>query len=196
MSAGQLLRGLVSQAMRSAKPNRILQQPFVFPPGSFKFTAAKAGYWKFVMWGHGGGADGVGNGSGAYLEKTKFMALSESALVVVGQFTGSTNDSTVTFEDGSVLIAGSAGGSTPGVAMGGDVNLAGTAGSAIGGPGQGSGGGAGGGAGNGGAGAPALLPYRGGNGAPAGLNRCGHGAGSGISGGAPAGLILVAFMRS
>lgn len=187
--------------MRAQKLNKLLQQPFVFTGGSFTFTAPKAGYWKFVAWGPGGSGAGSGAASGSYGEITRFVGRLQTVAVAAPP-PGA--DTTLTFADGSIATAGQASGSVAGVASGFDTSLPGTAGtvggtSSAGGAGQGTGGGAGGanaGANDGGAGAPAILPYRGGRGGSGTTGATGYGAGSGQLGGVGGvGLVLAVFMR-
>jgi hypothetical protein len=171
----QNLRGFVGQGMRQQKLNKHLQEPFSFPGQhlSYAFTPPRAGYWKFVLWGPGGaGVPGVAGGaSGAYAEITRFLTPAQTVTIVAGEpFTGSAAiDTTVTFPDGSTIIAGAASGAVAGVPSGGDFGFTGTAGvNGNGNPGAGTGGGSGGagtGSSSGGAGAPGRLPYRGGTGA-------------------------------
>ena len=156
--------------------------PQQFPPGSYTFTPTVSGFWQFVLWG-GGGEDNAatnGGGSGGYCEITKFLTTAQTVALVVG--VGARNAvagtaSSATFPDGTVVTAGAASGRNGGTATGGDVNLAGSLGGdgSVGGNGAaglGTGGGLGGagatGSRGGGAGAPANLPFRGGDGGTAG----------------------------
>lgn len=145
--------------------------PQQFPPGSYTFTPTVSGWWKFVAWGGGEGGSGVtGGGSGGYCEITKFLTTGQTVAVVVGKgfdASSSATSSTATFPDGTVATAGAASGATGGTASGGDVNLNGSAGGngGAGAAGLGTGGGAAGTGSGGGAGAPANLPFRGGDGA-------------------------------
>jgi hypothetical protein len=156
-----------------------LQQPFNFPEAaSYTFTAPASGRWKFIGWGPGGsGAVGNPGASGSYFEITKLLPIGATVAVVCG-IVGSTNTS-VTFQDGTVATAGRAAGGAPGTATGGDVNLAG---SAPGVAGLGTGGGTSGGGPTDGAGAPANLPYRGGNGLTGSAVAPAPGAGGGDPG--------------
>lgn len=178
-----------------------------YTPGTYTFTAPRAGYHKFVLWGPAGascvGTLAVPGGSGAYVEYSRFMGAGETVSVVVGL---SGSNTTLTFANGKVVTAGTGGdnsGGTPGtggVASGGDVNLNGTAGNA--GSGAGSGGGFAAPGSQNGAGAPAVLPFRGGYGG--GTNALGGAPGgshSGGYGGAVAtvlgsdGLAIILFVR-
>lgn len=139
-----------------------------FTPGSYSFTPTKAGYWKFVGWGPGGGSTGANPAaSGAYFEKTVFLSITQTVAIVVADGAALNGPTTLTFPNGLVVSATSGQeGNNPGVATGGDVNLNGSnPGSA----GLGTGGGAAPTAGGTGAGAPAMLPFRGGRG-PNGLD--------------------------
>jgi hypothetical protein len=177
-------------ATRFGLENR--QEPQHFPAGTYTFKAPVAGDWKFVGWGPGGGsnAGAAGGASGAYVEVTRHLAAGQKVDIVVRD-SSVTTATTITFPDGTVASAGGASGATAGVASivnrkPGDVMLDGTAGkptgtAANGDAGQGTGGGAGGTGGtfpstdSGGAGAPANLPYRGGNGGSLGSLGSGHG---------------------
>jgi hypothetical protein len=179
---------------------------FQYPPGTFTFRPNKAGYWKFVCWGPGGGEDNtgsapVGSGSGGYVEYTRFMGPAETTTIVVAPPPiGAGVPTTVTFADGRVLSAGpgvgASSGGAGGSASGGDVNLPGSA-SGL------AGLGTGGGAASQGAGAPANLPFRGGDGAGNGSGTApgnspgGGGGGNGSNHQTPggAGQVLVVFIR-
>jgi hypothetical protein len=191
------IRGFKGQNMRGRLPVSVVCANF--PPGSYTFTAAKGGKYKFIAWGAGGGAGtagagtDTGGGSGGYAEITMFLATGQSVAVVVGVggLFASGGNTTLTFPNGKVVTCtgGAAGaassGGTAGTATGGDVNLAGSAGvtGGTGGSGLGTGGGVGGGGTGGGAGAPANLPFRGGVGTSAvSLNTPGPGAGGGATG--------------
>lgn len=156
--------------------------PQQFPPGSYTFTPTVSGWWKFVLWGGGGEDNAATNGGGScgYCEITKFLTTAQTVALVVG--VGARNAvvgtaSSATFPDATVVTAGAASGRNGGTATGGDVNLAGSLGGdgSVGGNGAaglGTGGGLGGagatGSRGGGAGAPANLPFRGGDGGTAG----------------------------
>jgi|SRR5579859_2055141 len=180
-----------------------LQQPFSFPAAAaaYTFSPPTSGYWKFVTWGAGGtGSNGtVAGSSGAYAEITKFLTPASKVSIVVPL----SGDTVLTFPDGTVVTAGKAanGGGSPGVASGGDVNLAGSTGgltgSHVGNPGLGTGGGLGGpvALGSGGAGAPANLPYRGGDGGGSSVPGTGGGGAESAGGVFGAGLVLAVFMR-
>lgn len=167
------------------------QQPYNFPPGSHTFTPPRDGYWKFVLWGAGPTANGSQAGSsGAYCEITKYLSTTQSVAIFVSIPAGSPVATTATFPDGSVASAGSAdGGGTPGVATGGDVNLAG---SALGVAGLGTGGGAA----SLGAGAPANAPFRGAPGGGSGERGKTPGSGGATTFPGGDGLALAVFVRS
>lgn len=180
MSGPNFLRlpGWRGQAMSIPRRGDVMAYAAVFPVGSFTFTAAASGVYKFYLWGGGDGGDGTGGGgaSGSYAEKTVRLMLGASLSGTVGRGGGSEGapgNTTLTLVDGSVVVAPAPSGrTTPVAGSGGDINLTGsipggTAGT-NGGSGQGTGGGAGGlGDGStagGGGGAPANLPMRGGKG--------------------------------
>lgn len=171
--AGQpgIARRPIATAAGARSTQTAATSPQQFPPGSYTFTPAVSGWWKFVLWGGGEGGGAVtGSGSGAYSEITKFLTASQTVAVVVGKGyddSSSATSSTATFPDGTVVTAGAASGATGGTASGGDVNLNGSAGGngGAGSAGLGTGGGAAGTGSGGGAGAPANLPFRGGAGA-------------------------------
>jgi len=190
---GICARGAIA-SHRVGKPGGAIihPEPFTFTAraATYAFAPPRAGYWKFVLWGAGGGGGGVGSSggaSGAYAEVARFLSPVQTVTIIAGMpFDGTARtDSTVTFPDGSIVVAGSANFSIPGIATGADFSINGTAGVGTGNlngnPGGGSGGGAGGvgvgGLGSGGAGAPARLPYRGGAGQTDG-RFAGIGAGS------------------
>jgi hypothetical protein len=134
------IRGFKGQNMRGRLPVSVVCANF--PPGSYTFTAAKGGKYKFIAWGAGGGAGtagagtDTGGGSGGYAEITMFLATGQSVAVVVGVggLFASGGNTTLTFPNGKVVTCtgGAAGaassGGTAGTATGGDVNLAGSAG--------------------------------------------------------------------
>lgn len=175
-----------------------------FPPrpGSgnvYTFTPPKPGFYKFVQWGGGGSGDGTGaGGSGAYTETTAFMSLGDKATITVGR---ADQNTTVVLPDGRTITAGAGigggAGGTGGVATGGDINLSG---SAAGVAGLGSGGGLIVNSGSSvGGGAPAVLPFRGGD----GQGSINFGTGPGGGGWGPsatntqaaAGLAIAVFVR-
>lgn len=178
--------------------------PQQFPPGSYTFTPTVSGWWKFVLWGAGGGYSGAaGGGSGSYCEITKFLTTGQTVALVVGvggyeSATAPTN-STATFPDGTVATAGAGtNAGAAGTATGGDVNLSGSASGVA---GLGTGGGAAGTGAAGGAGAPANLPFRGGAGGNDGGIKPAKGPGAGGAGSASAaaggdGLIIAFLARS
>lgn len=159
-------------------------------PGSFSFRPTRAGYYKFCGWGAGGGNDV--SGSGAYFEITEYLDPAKAVAITVGLGTlNAGTATTVTLPSGRVATAN--GGLTAGAAVtatGGDVNLSG---SVAGAPGGGTGGGA---AGDGG-GAPANLPFRGGDGGGTGRDGRAPGGGSGVigSGSGAHGQVIVIFDR-
>lgn len=176
--------------------------PAVSTSKSYNWSPPRAGYWKFVLWGAGDGSNGAGvqGASGAYAEKTLFLSPKDVVAILVGIGKGGVGaDTTVTPPSGLVITAGGGNGSTGGVASGGDVNLNG---SAPGSNGLGTGGGLSGDPTT--AGAPAMLPHRGGNGAfNAGTGPfCGGTPGGGGVGGAivfgagGSGYVEVSFVRA
>jgi hypothetical protein len=147
-----------------------LPAPYQFPPGSHTFRVPITGYWKFVAWGMGGFPTAGGGASGAYVEITRMLRKDTIVTIAVARLEV-VGDSRVTFPNGDVAIAGSASGSTPGMATGGDVSVNGSNGGATGAnngvAGLGTNGGRGGGTASGtagGGGAPANLPFKGGDG--------------------------------
>lgn len=161
-------------------------EPFTFPapPGGQKvyaFAIPRTGLWKFVAWGAGGGSSTPASSSGAYVEVSRFLAADAVVTITVGAGThnaaGFASIIDLSAVGGPVATAGGglANAVGPGTASGGDVNLNG---SPPGTPGLGTGGGFGG--VNTGGGAPANLPYRGGDGAN-------PGATVGLPGGTPGG---------
>jgi hypothetical protein len=155
-----------------------LQSPYVFPAGSKTWPAPASGHWKFIAWGAGGQdvSGGNGGGSGAYVEITKILMRGQAVSVVVG-VGNSTTDTKLTFPDGTIATAGRASGATGGTATitgnlsNSDVLLNGTTGGAgAGGAGAGTGGGAAGSGAASGCGAPANLPFYGGDGSSTGVN--------------------------
>lgn len=169
-----------------------VQEPFLFPPGSYSFKPPKAGYWKFVGWGPGGvNSSTSGGGSGAYIERTLYLRTSDVVTLSVGHSLitiGAQANTSLTEPGGRVVTAGGASGATGGTATNGDVNLNGSAGLSGGtasANGAGTGGGLAGvasGGNSGGAGAPANLPYRGGAGGTGngGVNASGASPGGGM----------------
>lgn len=168
-----------------------------YTPGSYTFVPPKAGYYKFVLWGAGDGSN-PGGASGAYSEKTVFLTVAQSVPIVVGLGNAGApgGDTTVSLPGVAVVTAGGGNGATPGVASGGDLNLNG---STSGNPGLGSGGGPVGSVGGNPAGAPGVLPFRGGGGAT-GPTLAGISPGGGGSAGASAwpggmGMVIALFVR-
>lgn len=196
MPAGQPLRGFVGQSM-AAKKKGFSGFAAQYTPGSYTFVAPLPGYYKFILWGAGDGSN-PGGGSGAYSEKTAFLTPALSVPIVVGIGTAAAvgGDTTVSLPGAAIVTAGGGNGATGGVASGGDLNLNG---SASGNPGQGSGGGAVGTVGGNPAGAPGVLPFRGGGGAT-GPTLAGISPGGGGSAGASAwpggmGMVIVLFVK-
>jgi hypothetical protein len=198
------------QVARAHSTGPDLQQPYSFPASqtAYSFTPPVAGRWKFVGWAPGGsGSNTTSGGSGGYFEITRRVTPAHTIAITVGRQLLS--DTSVVLPDGSTATATRGSGATAGAATGGDVNLAGTAGSGSGingVAGLGTGGGAGGtlnGGNDGGAGAPANLPYRGGvggnGGGASGPEGTGPGAGGGRTGSAAqvaggAGFVLAIFL--
>jgi hypothetical protein len=163
------VKGLVGQGMDGRKA---VLTPYTtnYPVGSWTFTTPASGAYKFILWGGGAVGQNVSfaGASGAYSEYTRNLGYGETVALVVGAAGAA---STATFRDTKVVTAGGAAAMVAGVASGGDVNLDGSAGvvhsGVAGANGSGTGGGAGGttnGTIAGGAGAPAVLPHRGGAG--------------------------------
>jgi hypothetical protein len=184
------------------------QQPYNFGTGTHTFTVPRSGFWKFVVWGEGGGAAGAdtkGAASGAYAEKTKRLSAGQTVTVAVpSNDTNNTVDgyngatTIVTFPDATtVTCTGGTRGASPtgGTATGGDVNISGSANNVV-------GGGTNGGGINGasqalnGGGAPANLPYRGGDGGGSIVPRGGTPGAGGLTGapGGP-GAVLAVFIH-
>lgn len=196
MTAGQPLRGFVGQHM-AAKKKGFAGYAAQYTPGSYTFIPPVSGYYKFIQWGAGDGSN-PGGASGAYAEKTAFLtpALSVPMVVGLGNAGAPGGDTTVNLPVTGLVTAGGGNGITPGVASGGDLNLNG---STSGNPGLGSGGGPVGSVGGNPAGAPGVLPFRGGGGAT-GPTLAGISPGGGGSAGASAwpggmGQIIVFFVR-
>ena len=204
-------RALASRKIATTQPAGFDPYVTTFPPGSWTFNAPASGRYKFVAW--GAGVKGYGN-SGAYFEKTTFLTLGQAVLIVVGLDESNTYiDTTVTLPNGIVCTAqrGIQTSGTAAVATNGDVNLAGSlGGDGAGSPGQ-NGNGTGGGAGSADqyangtwapAGAPGMLPFRGGDAASltnVGARKySGPGAGGSSAGSSiwtPAGIGLVIAVR-
>jgi hypothetical protein len=181
--------GLARRQIGARYAIAVPQQPYNFPPGTHTWSPPKAGYWKFVYWGGGGGSFSASGGSGAYGEVTRFLTPAQSVSISVGMGGHSSaagQTTTLIFSNGLQASAsgGANDGGAGGTATGGDVNLSGSAGvssGSISSAGQGTGGGTGG--LNCGGGAPANLPYHGGNGGnPSGLPNPGGGAPGGGAG--------------
>lgn len=208
LNSSDKIFGLVAQSMGGSKATRVELGQYVIP-ATYNFTAPRTGFYKFVLWGAGGSGNtqSPGAGSGAYLEYTRLMSAGDRAVISVPASAPPVNNGaacTVSFmSDGKIISAGGGttySGSTPGsggIAVGGDVNIAGSSGGAIGAYGQ-TGGGTAGGAGGGpfstsaggGGGAPANTPYIGSPGVTArnGIFVNTPGPGAGGSGGYNAGL--------
>lgn len=185
----------------------------IIPAGSTSWTAPASGKFKFHLWSAGfGGISGQGGCSGSYAEKTKNLIKGQVLPVAVGYGRcpaagGNSSDTSVTFPDGTVVLANGPTVPTDVVtATGGDVNLgnsqgAATTGGLPGATGLGTGGALGGPGDNstigGGGGAPAMLPMIGGRhiagekrgGTPGGGGRGEDGAGGATYGGD--GLVIV-----
>lgn len=151
---------------------------------TYTWTCPETGTYKVIAKGCGGSSNGLGTGgaSGSYSEKTRLFRKGETLSVVVALLQGYNTE--VTFSDGSVMTAGSGASNTPGVASGGDLNLAGSLGGASGAAGAnglGTHGGAGAEAGvygGGGGGAPGAKDWPG---APARADNAGRAYGAGGS---------------
>jgi hypothetical protein len=202
-----------SIAARKVNPSRAVGGTAVQPyncarkPGGWTFQPPTAGLWKFVGWSAGGNGNATdGGASGGYFEITRRVSLLDTVTIMVSDPASTAGTTTsVTFLSGTVATATRASGMTAGTATGGDVNLQGTAGTTANpgtaGSGLGTGGGAGGvslGSYAPGAGAPANLPYRGGQGpaenyasAPIGAGAAGQSGGRGGEG-----LVIAVFMGS
>ena len=164
--------------MSGRRQNAAQQQPYSFPASAsaYTFTVPRTGKWKFVAWGPGGnGGLGSSGASGAYVEVTRQLQRNATVTITVGRV--AVSDTTIVFPNGYTVTAGRATTSTAGTATNGDVNLNGSAGGLTGAvngtAGSGTGGGAGGATNGGlagGSGAPANLPYRGGEGVAGGVN--------------------------
>lgn len=190
MSTAQGLRGLVGQGM-NGKRRSYQGYLYQYTPGSYTFTAPKAGYWTVVLWGAGGpGTTSTpGFGGGAALSiKTAFLSVGQAVAITVAASDGGSRDSTATFPSGAVMTAGGGalgGTGTGGTASGGDVNVDGSAGSGT----------------TGGA-AASYGEYRGGAGG-AGAEKFGQAPGggsgpatSGISNAGGSGLAMVFYVKS
>ena len=196
------LRGLVGQSLTGRKAVPVLAYAAVYSAGSYTFVAPVSGVFKFIACGSGSGGNGFdrGGSSGAYVEKTRRLAVGEAVGIVVAKAVNlgansAGNDTIFVFSDGLVVVAGGgaaiSGTGLGGVASNGDVNINGSASSpsfTSGNPGSGLGGGPGGGTDgstiSGGSGAPGVAPFFGGAGGGVGLLIPGvGGGGAGIAGG-------------
>jgi len=188
------LRGLVAQSMRASRGS-ITAAVYTFPAGSSTFTAPANGFYRFVLWGAGGGGsistDGLGGGgSGAFISAIRYLAKGQVAATVVAPpvfRNGNGTATTVTLPNGEVLSAGGgqAAAGSGGVASAGQLDTAinGTGGVAEGvngvsGAGTNPGAGGAGNGNAGGAGAPGSGTFKGGGGAGGG-----GGVPAGIGGG-------------
>lgn len=211
MTKGIARRGIGSRSGIGRKPiasaygYTTAQTPYFYGSGTHTFTTPKSGYWKFVLWGAGGGGSSAGpGGSGGYVEVTKYLlgnstvALTVSYPLYASGGSGTITSTTATFPDGTVCTATRGGVNVAGTASGGDVNLNGSVNTA--------GLGTNGGAANNGSGAPANLPFIGGAGGvssvgPADTNngRAPGGGGAAMSGAdlcaGGAGQIVALFLR-
>lgn len=172
----------------------------LFTAGSYPAWAPpKSGFWKFVAWGAGGGSTSAAAGaSGAYVEKTVLLIVTNRIAIVVGVgSSGNASTATTIALPGVIDVTAGAGeqGNNPGLASGGDVNLNGSNPPSA---GSGTGGGAAG-ASGGGAGAPANLPFRGGagtNGENDGHTPGGGGTTNALSSRGGDGLVIAYFVKN
>jgi hypothetical protein len=142
-------------------PTVIVPTVFNFPPGNWNWSPPVSQNWKFIAWGMGSPDDGVSlaGGSGAYFEKTAMVLTTQNVGMSVGG-RGFVTDTIINIPGQPTCTAGRGLPGSAGVATGGDVNLNGSIGGV---DGAGSGGGAHVSSGaSGGAGAPGVLPFRGG----------------------------------
>lgn len=164
----------VSQRMNASRSGQALSVAvFRFGPGAATWVCPATGRWKFYVRGPGGWALNTvpsGGGSGGLAVVTRHVLAGEAVVLAIGRGALNTaTDTTATFADGRVVRGGKggqpAGGlvGQGGVAEGGDLNLAGSAGGQ---PGLGADGGAASPSVNGGAGAPGLDGLKGGDGPP------------------------------
>ena len=116
----QKLRGLVGQAM-SGERKALTPVVFVYPAGSFTFTAPKSGKYRIVVRGGGGGGGaggaGVGGASGALVIGDRFLSKGQTVALAIASAPPINTDAantTATFPDGSIMTAGGGGeGFTP-----------------------------------------------------------------------------------
>lgn len=117
----QKLRGFTGQGMNGAR-KAYIPLSYSYPAGSATFAPTKSGWYRFVLFGAGGGADnGTSSGaSGALVIAERVLAVGQSVTVSVGAggatSGGSGGDTTLTFPWGEVLTAGGGQGATAGVA--------------------------------------------------------------------------------
>jgi hypothetical protein len=134
----QELRGLVGQGMNGRRARRT-PETRIYSRGSYTFTADEAGWYRFVLWGGGAGANNgvVAGGSGALVIAERLLNIGQIASITVGRGgpnnpTGSYagSNSTVTLPGGEVLTAGGAvsgtGGSASANTSRGDIATNGT----------------------------------------------------------------------
>lgn len=172
--AGQSIPGLsiAAQAIAAAGSSQVASD-YAYPGGSYTWTCPASGYYRFTQWGCGGTgtAGGAGGASGGHAQTVVFLTSGQTVALVVGRALSGV-DTTVTFQNGRVVSATGAVGTTPGAATFGDVNLAGSNGGNASGTDGSSGLGTNPGTGGtgdavakgGGAGAPGYGGFRGGNG--------------------------------
>ena len=144
---GQNLRGFVGQSMSGTRTFPGYDRTFTASPTAYSWTVPVSGYYEIAGWGCGSVTLSGVNGTGAFALRRLMLSAGQRLTIQVGLnsanvnpgsgATGTATDTVVTFPDGSTMTAGSAAaGVSAGTATGGDINVAGTAGtiSAIAGP--------------------------------------------------------------
>lgn len=128
-------------------PFPAFDRTFPAAASAYQWVVTVPGLYEIAAWGCGSVSNGSVNGTGALAVKRVMLGAGQVVSIQVGlnganvvpgvSVSGTATDTVVTFPNGTTMTAGSAAaGGSPGSASGGDVNIAGTAGttSAVAGP--------------------------------------------------------------